>query len=252
MTEVKKQVAGSVVIAFVVGAGLVFLLFHARPDTSQPSQGDAAKSHPDLITAKPPGEAAIDTVPSPASALTLLNEAFSSNDPELYAKNHLPGTQDEEAYANAVKAVLAAQRRLVAAFKTKVDPNDISSLPAGSFYIKPLTDEQLRSMKVTRMDDHTADVKVPHFPRYRVVLVGREWHIQLTPTLASVYPSDPARAMQVLTRMFHDIADAFDRTTAEITQGQLTNQGEIFNAITARVAAATQASTPSLPPAVSE
>lgn len=238
--------------AVCVASALLAMLFwiYVRQGNSAAGLNGGATSHgqPTAMATDSDEQVTETGGPPPTQAMMLFNEALTNNDAELYAKNHLRGTPEEEEYAEGVKSVLVAQRRMIAAFKEKLDPNDISTLPEGSFYMVPLSEPQLRGMRVTWIDERTADIAVPGLLTYRAVLVDGQWHVQITPTIASRYPSDPGKAIHVLTNMFNELAGAFDQTSGEILQGRLTSQGDIYQAISGRVKKVVATYSGSLPP----
>jgi hypothetical protein len=232
MTWLKLEFATIVVVMAIVTGGLGTLI--VRGLLAQPSPAPVA---PAASTNAP--------ALSPLDPILIRNAAVVRNDADAFLKTYAPGTSDENIFALAAQSLLIAQGKTLAAYGSKIDPNGKSPLTVRA--ITPMSDDEMRSALLTMIDDHTADYWVPGSYRYRMSLIDGQWRVQAAATFASKYPADPAKALQVQTKLLLDLASAMDTTTAEINAGTLTEPKAVATALQDRFTKIGQAASAEMP-----
>jgi hypothetical protein len=165
----------------------------------------------------------------------MLNDALAKNDPDLLSPR-APGDADEQTYAEAVRKLLTAQAKVIAAYHEKLDPSGKLPFPPALIYAKAIAPEQIRASEVRHIDDDHAEVIATGLGRYRVMRIDDQWSIQIIDTIGLRYPSDPVKAVQVLARMFQHIAAMYETGADEITSGKLATTSAVTTALTSRLA----------------
>jgi RNA polymerase sigma factor (sigma-70 family) len=202
--------------------------------------------------ASPAGAQATDDLSTPMGAFKVLNDALVNSDATGYAKVHAPESAKADRYVEAQRALLATQADLLDAYRTKLDPQNKN--PLKFFHFGGLPEEASQTAVPMRIDDHTSDIVVPliYTPRYRAVLTGAEWHIQEGASFATLYPSDPEKALDVLTQGANDISAFYKGIAGEIRAGQFASADAVSQALRDRLGkamAAHAAQKNPLPPA---
>ena len=138
--------------------------------------------------------------------------------------NDLPESREADSYVAAQRELLLAQARISDAYRKKLDPQDQS--PLKLFHFGGLPENAPQAAVVMQIDDHTADLVLPfpYTPRYRAVLTGQQWHIRQGASFASLYPTDPAKALGFMAQGAKDMAAFCDSMTREIQVKSILNK----------------------------
>jgi RNA polymerase sigma factor (sigma-70 family) len=251
MTWLKLQLTATVAASVLLTGGVGTLVVHQL--IAQSAAAQVADNGPNI----PAPIATHDQPPAPArlnpiDPIVMLNDALAKNDPALLAP-HAPGTADEDAYSAAVRSLLAAQGKVVAAYGAKFTAPGTpaqSSFPRALLYARSADPAQVRSSEVRRVDDNTADVVVVGLTQYRVGRIDGQWCIQAAATLGKLYPADPMQAVRVFATMFEHIAAMYDTAADEIASGKLATAQAADAAITRRLAVIVSKDMADLPKAV--
>lgn len=225
MTWIKLQFAGAIAASVILTGGIGTLIVH--------------KSLARSVSAPAPSAVlASNTSPAPstpADVLRQINQAWMSNDPHLYAKQHLPGTPEEEAYASALGHMLAGRGKFVAAYNAKFPVDKNNPHPGGFSVRDAVPHERLDAAQVTQIDDHTVDIAIPDGMTYHIVLSQGAWHIALQQSMASMYPSDPVKAMKLLSGYLDSQAKVFSETADQISTGKLASAQDVTTVLNAEL-----------------
>jgi RNA polymerase sigma factor (sigma-70 family) len=230
MTWLKLQLTATVAASVLLTGGVGTLVVHQLVVQSAAAQvADSGPNVPAPIATQ--NQPSVPARLNPIDPIVMLNDALAKNDPTLLAP-HAPGTADEETYSAAVRSLLLAQGKVVAAYGERFNA---PSFPRPLLYAKSADPAQVRSSEVRRVDDNTADVVVVGLTQYRVVRIDGQWCIQAAATIGKLYPADPMQAVRVFATMFEHIAAMYDTAADEITSGKLATAQATDAAITSRL-----------------
>ncbi len=239
MTWLKYQFATAITALVIVTAGasaLIVRQVHAQsPVTPSPA----------IVAATVPSTAPAIDLSTPLAPLKVISQALVDNDPVAYGQTHLPGTAIENAYTASMQSMMSANAKLMAAYQQKItDP-----LPAE---LKAVPLPMLEFAKVRAIDDRTAEILIPeaNTPRYLVALTDGQWHIQITRSLGTKFPTDTDKAIQIVTDATNDFTREKLAVTDDIMSGKLTSADAVSKAFAARVAPIQKIQRDTMPPAV--
>jgi RNA polymerase sigma factor (sigma-70 family) len=218
MMWIKLQFAGAIAASVVLTGGVGTFVVHEAIARSTHAVVSVAVALP----AAPP---------SPRDPLRELNDAWLANDPAIYAKVHMPGSPDEEAYATAMGHMVSARGKLLAAYKAKFPVDDKHPLPPVLTIGEAVPHERIDAAAIIPIDEHTADVAIPDALTYRMVLTDGTWRIALRSSVGSMYPSDPVKATQLFGGTFESEAVLFNDMADQISSGKIASAEDFTSTI---------------------
>jgi RNA polymerase sigma factor (sigma-70 family) len=225
MIWIKLQFAGAIVASVVVAGGVGTVVVHEAIAHAGPTMAPLAMMAP-VIPAAPS---------SPLDTLRQINAAVAADDAVLFAKTHAVGTPEEEAYEAMIERALAARAKLLSVYHTKIPADDKTPLAEFLVLKEVIPPARIDAAKVTPIDANTVDVTVPDNMTFRMVLVANQWRVQIRPTLAKMYPGDPAKAEKVSAALFREAGVALETVTQEIASGKLVGAQAINLDVNARI-----------------
>ncbi|HEY1684118.1 MAG TPA: sigma-70 family RNA polymerase sigma factor [Tepidisphaeraceae bacterium] len=209
MTWIKLQFAGAVAASVIITGGVGTIVVHQA--ITRAALHAHSASPVALVAAALPGNSS-----DPRDLLRQINTAWASGDPALYNQTHLPGTPVEDAFSAGISHMIAARAKLLAAYH-KINPNDdLAAYHDALMLGDAIPTQRIDGAAVNNIDDHTVDVTVEDSMTYHMIRGNGQWHISILPTIASAYPSDPAKATKVLGDKFEKDAEALDATTKSL------------------------------------
>lgn len=241
MTWIKLQIAGAVAASVVITGGIGTIVVHQAISR--------AALHGNSIV---PFAVVAPVLPSnltgPLDVLRQINTAWATRNPALYNQTHLPGSPIENAFADAIAHMIAARAKLLAAYHA-VNPNDdLSAYHDALLLGDAIPHQRIDAASVTNIDDRTVDVAIENSMTYRMVRAGDQWHISLLPTIASLYPSDPTKAAQVLADKFQQDAGALDSAAKALASATPATAGNTMAFLVLRLSKIDKDADAALPP----
>jgi RNA polymerase sigma factor (sigma-70 family) len=203
MTWLKLQIAGAIVASVIITGGIGTVIVH---------EAHARVASPIAMVAL----AVPSTLSSPLDALRRINAAGAASDPGPFTNIIAPGTPEEEKCEKAIERALSARAKLLAACRARFPGADNGVIPDVLATSQVIPTANIDAAIITPIDANTANVAVNQVT-FRMVFSDGQWRIAILPTLANMYPSDPAKAIKILTDGLEQGADALDNAAKAVS-----------------------------------